>query len=109
MLSFDNFVSLDGIPIKQVTWVQTLCEVFNQQAELKDFSQLKLYLTIPVATASSELNFSALKYIKTYLRNSMTHQRLNHCMILHIHQERTDDLDLNSIAKNLLKQIQTIK
>ena len=29
----------------------------------------------------------------------MTDQRLNHCMVFHIHQERTDALDLNSIAK----------
>ena len=29
----------------------------------------------------------------------MTQQRLNHCMILHIHQERTDAIDVNSIAK----------
>ena len=29
----------------------------------------------------------------------MTHQCLNHCMVLHIHQERMDTLDLNSIVK----------
>ena len=51
---------------------------------------LKLYLTIPVTTASSEHDFSALKCIKTYLRNSM---------VFHIHQERMCDIDLNSITK----------
>ena len=60
LLSSDNFVSMDGIPIKQVTQVQTLCEVFNQQQSLKTFltevhKLLKLYLTI--TTASSERNF----------------------------------------------------
>ena len=63
LLSSDNFVSLDG------TRVQTLCEGFNQQQSLKIFltevhKLLKLYLTIPVTTASSERNFSALKRIK---------------------------------------------
>ena len=29
----------------------------------------------------------------------MSQQRLNHCMVLHIHQERMDTLDLNCIAK----------
>ena len=29
LLSSDNFVSLDGIPIKQVTQVQALCEVYS--------------------------------------------------------------------------------
>ena len=62
LLSSDNFVSLDGIPTKQVTRVQTLCELFNQQQSLKTFltevhKLLKLYLTIPVTTASSERNF----------------------------------------------------
>ena len=104
LLSSDNFVSLDGIPTKQVTRVQTLCEVFNQQRSLKTFltevhKLLKLYLTIPVTTSSSERNFSALKRIKTYLRNSVTQQRLNHCMVLYIHQERTNALELNSIAE----------
>ena len=59
LLSSDNFVSMDGIPIKQVIRVQTLCEVFNQQ-QIKTFltevhKLLKLYLTI--TTASSERNF----------------------------------------------------
>ena len=29
----------------------------------------------------------------------MTQQHLNHCMVFHIHQNRTGALDLNSIAK----------
>ena len=29
----------------------------------------------------------------------MTHLCLNHCMVLHVHQERTDALDLNSFVK----------
>ena len=29
----------------------------------------------------------------------MTQQRLNHCMAFHIHQDKTDASDLNSIAK----------
>ena len=53
-------------------------EDFNQQQSLTNFltevhKLLKLYLKIPVTTASSEHYFSALKRIKTSLRNSMTH------------------------------------
>ena len=104
LLYSDSSVSLDGIPMKQVTLVQTLCEVFYQQQSLRTIltevdKLLKLYLTITVTTASSEHNFSALKRIKTYLRNSMTQQQLNHCMVFHIHQEKTSAIDLNSIAK----------
>ena len=70
-------VKLNGIPIKEVTQISTICGVFNHQPALKSFitevhKLLKLYLTIPVTTASAQRNFSALKHVKTYLRNSMT-------------------------------------
>ena len=38
----------------------------------------------------------------TYLRSSMTEQRLNHCLLLHVHKELTDSLDLISIAKEFV-------
>ena len=56
-----------------------------------------------IRTASSECNFSTLKRIKIHLRNSMTQQHLNHCMVLHIHQERTYAFDLNIIAKEFVQ------
>ena len=34
----------------------------------------------------------------------MTQQRLNHCMLLHIHQNKTDDLDLLKIATEFIKR-----
>ena len=42
---------------------------------------IKLYLTIPVTTATAERTFSALKRVKTYLRSSMTQERLNHFFV----------------------------
>ena len=67
---------------------------------------LVLYLTIPVTTATAERSFSALRRIKTYLRNSMTQQMLNHCMLLHIHRQKLDelDIDLSVIAKELIQR-----
>ena len=63
---------------------------------------LRITYTIPVTTASAERSFSALKRIETYLRNSMAQQRLNHCMVLHIHREQTEQLDLTDIAKEFI-------
>ena len=94
-ISSDNFVSLDRIPIKKVTRVQTLCEVFNQH-QSKTFSQR---FTSLFNNSSYNNLFLALKRITFYLRNSITHQRLNHCMVFDIHWERMGALDLNSIAK----------
>ena len=99
-----KLVNLNEVPIKEVTRISTICDVFNAQPILKSFitevyKVLKLYLTIPVTTASAERNFSALKRVKTYLRNSMTQSWLNHCMLLHIHKELTENLSLPDIAE----------
>ena len=102
-------VSFDGIQIREVTKIQTICDVLNQQPSIKAMLSevhklILLYLTIPVTTATAERSFSALKRIKTYLRNSMTQQRLNHCMLLHIHHKQTDNLDLYLIAKDFIQK-----
>ena len=100
---------LDGIYIREVTRVQTICDIFNQQSSIKALLSevhklVLIYLTIPVTTATAERSFSALKRIKTYLRNSMTQQRLNHCFILHVHRQRTDSLDLKVIAQEFVQR-----
>lgn len=59
---------------------------------------LKIVLTIPVSTCTAERSFSALRRIKTYLRSTMTQQRLNDHMAVHINREIADDLDLEEIA-----------
>jgi hypothetical protein len=63
---------------------------------------LSLYLTIPVTTATAERPFSVMNRIKTYLRCIMSQQRLNHVIIPHIHKEKLDLLDLNSICSDFI-------
>ena len=57
-----------------------------------------LIAVIPATNAVSERSFSAMRRIKTYLRSTMSQERLNHIMILHIHKELTDTLDLNYVG-----------
>lgn len=59
---------------------------------------LKIVLTIPVSTCTAERSFSALRRIKTYLRSTMTQQRLNDHMVVHVNREIADDLDLEEIT-----------
>lgn len=63
----------------------------NQQKEY--FSEvnklLKLILVMPATNATSERSFSALRRLKTWLRTTLTQERLNWCMILHVHKNRT--------------------
>ena len=70
-------MSLDGIQIRQVRRLQTICDIFNQQLSLKKFltevhKLLKIYLTVTVTLASAKHNFPTLKRIKAFLRNAMT-------------------------------------
>ena len=44
---------------------------------------LKLFLTIPVTTASSKRTFSVMRRLKNFFRSSMTQERLNQALLLH--------------------------
>ena len=90
---------------KKVTRVQSLCDILNNSSGLKQIISevhklLKIYLTIPVTTASSERTFSSLKHIKP-LCNSMTQEHINHCLMLHVHHHKIDNLNLVELLKNL--------
>ena len=63
---------------------------------------LKLVLIMPATNSTSERSFSALRRVKTYLRNTMGQERLNNLMVLHVHKEITDKLDLISIANEFV-------
>ena len=68
---------------------------------------LRLFM-IPVTTASSERTFSAMRRLKSYLRSSMTQERLNHILLLHCHKSRTDSIDIRRIASTLSVQMSEV-
>ena len=57
---------------------------------------------MPAMNATSERSFSTLRGVNTYLRNIMGQERLNNIMILHVHKEITDSLDLDIIANEFI-------
>ena len=61
-----------------------------------------LLLVIPATNATSEWSFSEMKCIITYLRNTASGNRLNHCMMLHIHFKMTNQLNMIEIAKEFV-------
>ena len=63
---------------------------------------LKLYLTVPATSVTSEKCNSVLKRIKNYLRRTMTQQRTNNTFICHALKQRIDDLDLVEIANTFV-------
>ena len=48
---------------------------------------IELALILPVATATVERAFSAMKIIKTDLRNKMGDEWMSHCMICYIERD----------------------
>ena len=69
---------------------------------------LKLILLIPATNATSERSFSALRRLKTWLRTTMSQQRVNWCMILHEHKDRTDKLSITDIADEFIGRNQKL-
>ena len=96
-----------GLRKLEVTNVRTIAEVFNGVGITKQmFSEvdklLRLYFTVPVTTCTAERSFSCLRRIKTYLRSSMTEERLNNVILLHVHKDETDQLDLEEVASTFI-------
>lgn len=80
-----------------VSFITTHCESTKDMIP-EVIKLLNIILTIPVSTCTAERSFSALRRIKTYLRNTMTQQRLNNYMVVHVNREIADDLELENIA-----------
>ena len=53
---------------------------------------------IPATNAVNERSFSALKRVKTYLRSTTGEGRLNHLVLLHVHKELADGIDMVEVA-----------
>ena len=63
---------------------------------------VSLLLVMPATNAESERSFSAVRGIKSYLRSTMSQQRLNHLMVLHVHNVHTDRLNLVDVANEFI-------
>ena len=53
----------------------------------------------------SERSASALRRLKTYLRTTVSQERLNHFMILHVHKEMNDKLNMADIGNQFVSAI----
>ena len=65
---------------------------------------IKVILLIPATNVSSERAASAVRPIKTFSTSTLSQQRLNHCMILHIHNCHFLNLPLTSFPLKIEKQ-----
>ena len=78
-------------------------QLSRQFATRKNKTRLmQLILVMPATNASSERSFSTLRRVKTYLRATMNQDRLNYLMLLHVHKEKTDELDLKTLINEFI-------
>ena len=75
-----------------------------QRTRLSDICIIaKLILVMPATNAVSERSFSALPEGQDILTIHNETTRLNRLMILHVHKEKTDSLNLHDIGKELVR------
>lgn len=58
----------------------------------------KISITIPASSASCERTFSCMKRVKSYLRTTMSDERLSNLAVLAMERELTKNLDLGNIV-----------
>lgn len=58
----------------------------------------RILLTIPVTVASAERSFSKLKLLKSYLRSTMTHERLNGLALIAIENDFMENVGMCSVT-----------
>ena len=64
----------------------------------------KILLVMSANNAVSERSFSAMKLVKTYLRPTTADCRINHLMVLHVHKDRTDSLNMVEITNAFVER-----
>jgi hypothetical protein len=65
----------------------------------------RVLLTMSVTVASAEINFLKLKLIKTYVRSSMSQERLNGLANLSIEKDMVKNIDVDVIINDFAFQI----
>ena len=83
---------VQSLTVGQRTFFSEVCNV------------IRLLLVLPATNAISERSFSTMRRIKSYLRSTMGQARLNHLMLLNIHREQLDGLDMKIIANEFVRE-----
>uniref|UniRef100_A0A8D8ETT4 Zinc finger MYM-type protein 1 n=4 Tax=Culex pipiens TaxID=7175 RepID=A0A8D8ETT4_CULPI len=92
---------------KQRECLQSFIDMFKEEPSLKEVLPevhkfLRLLMTIPVTSATAERSFSGLKRLKTFLRSTMTQQRLNSLAIINFHKAEAEGLNIDQIADEFI-------
>lgn len=64
---------------------------------------LQLLMTFPATAASAERSFSCLRRLKTYLRSTMSQERLSDIAVCAVHKQRAQRVNVVSICKTFVE------
>lgn len=99
-----HYFHLDAVNhpgLNKLSTMSELCEALNTTGKADTHylvdRLIRLILTLPVSTATTERSFSAMKLIKTRLRNKMEDDFLADSMMLYIEKEIADQFSTDSI------------
>ena len=90
---------------KDITTIHEIVKVLAEMPRVQQVALSQVFillLILPATNATSERSFSALRRVKTYLRSTMNQERLNDLMLLSVHKNETDSLDLVFVAKEFV-------
>ena len=63
---------------------------------------LRLLLVVPATSCEAERSFSALRRLKTWLRSTMSQQRLNSVAVCHVHHAYIDEIDMRTVVDDFV-------
>ena len=111
------------VPMLQLQ-LQVLQQLFKDKSLPKDLHQLaaalkdlkpstrKLFdmveqvvvlcLSVPISVAGSERSFSALRRLSTWLRSTMSQNRLTHLTLMHINKDYLDKVDITALMEEFV-------
>ena len=95
MRSNDFFLKLQGVS----ELAEKLVSTRKHETYSLVYLLVKLVLTLLVATATVERNFSVMKYIKNELSNRMGDQWINDCLIVYIKKDIACSIDNETIMQ----------
>ena len=105
LMSFSYlFSDIESITLTEIVKVMKSLTVGQKALHTQVIILVKLILVMPATNAVSERSFCALRRIKTFLRATMHQQSLNSIMILNVHQDKTDCLNIMSIANQFVSE-----
>jgi hypothetical protein len=87
-----------NIKVKSVMMFLDFLEIYKNAFQ-NSYYLCIVCITIPVSSAGCERTFSSMRYIKSYLRNSMVDERLSNLSVLFIEKKLTKTLSLETVVE----------